>query len=176
MAHPRTTIRQCSGSVRQQNKVLPMRSMNWDGSIRKEGAHGVSQDYGQAAQWFRKAADGREYPQCTEGAQRATLRRGGIGAALFAWSRYTECAVGWARYELGVLYEQGQGVPRSKVVAHALYSLGANSAGSYSCSDNERKLKNSMTAQEIKASEALSDKIRNDGFKVLDDYLAASAR
>ena len=92
------------------------------------GGVGVSQNYGQAKEWFEKAAK-----QGHVGAQvdLGTLYLQGAGApqsvqmALFWFSRAAEQGDGLACAKLGWMYAEGQGVLQDSVQAHMWYSLAA---------------------------------------------------
>ena len=97
------------------------------GLLYSEG-RGLPQNYLEAKDWFRKAAD-----QGHAGAQvnLGTLYSLGQGApysdpmALFWFQRAAEQRNALAFAKLGMMYERGRGVPQSLIEAHMWYSLSA---------------------------------------------------
>ena len=91
-------------------------------------AQGVPQDYGQAKEWFEKAAkQGHAGAQVNLG----TLYLHGDGApqsaqmALFWFSRAAEQGDALAFAKLGLMYAQGRGVLQDFIQAHMWYNLAA---------------------------------------------------
>ena len=89
---------------------------------------GVPQDYGSAANWFRKAADqGAPLAQSMLG----SLYYNGDGvpqdyAAAASWNRKAgDQGDALAQANLGLLYARGQGVPQDDVQAHKWSNLAA---------------------------------------------------
>ena len=143
---------------------------------------GMPKDYGQAAQWFRKAAQ-QEYADGQYNLGVLYERGQGVPkdyAQAAQW--YRKAAQQGhivAQNNLGALYLNGRGVAQNKVAAYALYDLSASHDSSQDkiAFINRTLLSQKMTGQEIRAGEALRDQMNQPGnlLKALDEYLAASA-
>ena len=84
-----------------------------------------------------------------------------------------------AQLLLGNLYQLGQGVPRSAVVAYALYSVSARrDAKGNPALDHRATLARAMTPEDLEAARKLSDEMSQPGnfARALDQYLAQSMK
>ncbi|MDR2155451.1 MAG: sel1 repeat family protein [Burkholderiaceae bacterium] len=152
----------------------------WNLGILYHLGQGVPQDYGQAAQWFRKAAEqGNVQAQNSLGA----LYGKGQGVAqdygqAVRWFRKAaEQGNAQAQRNLGLHYAQGLGLSKNKVVAYALFNLSAarNSSSLDKARNNRSSLARSMTNQEVEAGQALTRQVISAGsLQPLDQYLAGS--
>jgi TPR repeat protein len=97
------------------------------GNMLEDGA-GVSQDYSQAAMWYRKAAE-QGYP--TGQLALGVMYQHGKGVPLddaqaaFWFRKAAEQGLSIASYRLGMMCEQGMGVPQDDVQATTWYRKGA---------------------------------------------------
>ena len=129
------------GSAAAQNEL---------GLLYRAGA-GVSQNYGQAKQWFEKAAkQGHAEAQVNLG----TLYLHGDGApqsaqmALFWFNRAAEQGDPPAFAKLGRMYENGHGVPKDVIQAHVWFNLAAATGDEYSA-ERRDSLATTMTPSQI---------------------------
>jgi TPR repeat protein len=129
------------GSASAQNEL---------GLLYRAGA-GVPQNYGQAKQWFEKAAkQGHAEAQVNLG----TLYLLGDGApqsaqmALFWFSRAAEQGDPPAFAKLGRMYEKGHGVPMDVIQAHMWFNLAATTGDEYS-TERRDTLATKMTPSQI---------------------------
>jgi hypothetical protein len=157
------------------------------GAIYAEGL-GVARDNIEAVRWYRKAAD-----------QGDAVAQGNLGAmylkGLGVPQDYIEAAKWFrlaaeqgdaqARFNLGLMFESGAGgLPKSNVIAYALYNLGAGtSSGSFnvntaetvsSKAEQERnRLTEKLEMSEIEAGQALTRELAQPGNfgKALEAYL-----
>ncbi|MCB1130488.1 MAG: SEL1-like repeat protein [Verrucomicrobiae bacterium] len=124
--------------------------------------HGVPQDYGEAARWYRKAAD--------QGHSTAQLALGDMYFEGHGFDRnLAEAAKWWRRsalqgdyggqYKLGVAHAYGVGVPVDKIEAYKWLNLSATS-GDEKSNENARRekarLEDEMTTQENREAQRLS--------------------
>ncbi|WP_455243941.1 tetratricopeptide repeat protein [Petrachloros mirabilis] len=129
------------GSASAQNEL---------GLLYMAGA-GVSQNYGQAKQWFEKAAkQGHAEAQVNLG----VLYLRGDGApqsaqmALFWFNRAAEQGDPPAFAKLGRMYEKGHGVPKDVIQAHMWFNLAASTGDEYSA-ERRDTLATQMTPSQI---------------------------
>ena len=127
------------------------------GQLYDEGT-GVSQDYGQAKEWFEKAAkQGHVGAQVNLG----TLYLQGEGAprsaqmALFWLSRAAEQGHALAFAKLGWMYAQGPGVVQDFIQAHKWYSLAAAN-GHEKSAEYRDALAKQMTSAQIAEAQTLA--------------------
>ena len=127
------------------------------GQLYDEGT-GVSQDYGQAKEWFEKAAkQGHVGAQVNLG----TLYLQGEGAprsaqmALFWLSRAAEQGHALAFAKLGWMYAQGRGVIQDFIQAHKWYSLAAAN-GHEKSAEYRDALAKQMTPDQIAEAQQLA--------------------
>lgn len=139
------------------------------------GEGGLPQDYKQAIRWYTKAAEqGNSYGQlklgdlyCLEGETQDYKQ---------AVQWYTKAANGniEAQIKLAAMYDNGQGVNRSRVVAYALhnYLASKNFASKEEYSDNRDKVAKNMNSQEIEAGQELTQQMLKQGnlIEALDNY------
>ncbi|MBI5673297.1 MAG: sel1 repeat family protein [Nitrospirae bacterium] len=121
---------------------------------------GLPQNYLEAKDWFKKAAD-----QGHAGAQvnLGTLYSLGQGApysdhmALFWFQKAAEQRNTLAFAKLGMMYERGRGVPQSLVEAHMWYSLSA-AYGEKRAAESRDTIATRMTRSQITESEERAKK------------------
>lgn len=119
---------------------------------------GVSQDYKEAASWYRKAAEQGNAP-----AQFYLGQMYDIGKSVpqdyreaASWYRKSaEQGETLAQLYLGFLYDHGQGVPVDMVQAYKWYSLAA-AAGNGIAPQSKKTAEARMTPKEIGEAEALA--------------------
>jgi len=129
-------------------------AQNQLGVLYSEG-RGVPQNYLEAKDWFKKAAD-----QGHAGAQvnLGTLYSLGQGAtfsdymALFWFQKAAEQRNPLAFAKLGMMYERGRGVPQSLVEAHMWYNLSV-AYGEKRSAEARNVLAARMTADQIAEAE-----------------------
>lgn len=149
---------------------------------------GVARDTIEAVRWYRKAADqGHALAQGNLGAM--YLRGLGVPQDFIEAAKWFRMAAeqgdAQARFNLGLMFESGAGgLPKSNVIAYALYNLGAGtSSGSFyvntaetvsSKAEQERnRLTEKLEMSEIEAGQALTRELAQPGNfgKALDAYL-----
>ena len=85
-----------------------------------------------------------------------------------------------AQYNLGVAYANGQGVPRLKSVAYALYTLSASMTPSNAtkATANREAIQAELTPAELEAGQALAREMAKPGNwgKALDDFVAQAEK
>jgi TPR repeat protein len=124
--------------------------------------HGVSQDYTQAVQWYRKAAE-----QGNAGGQSnlGMLYANGHGvpqddAQAAQWyRRAAEQGFVSAQFNLGVMYFNGQGVPQDYVEAHKWENLAAaraSSADQKRIAEGRDTVANKMTPAQVAEAQKLA--------------------
>lgn len=119
---------------------------------------GVTQDYSEAARWFRRAAD--------QGESRAQFSLGAFyDSGLGVTKDYAE-AVRWyrlaaeqgnprAQNNLGLMYELGNGVVKDYIQAHVWFTLAATQ-GMTAAVKNRTRLEKKMTLAQILEAQILA--------------------
>jgi hypothetical protein len=113
---------------------------------------GVTQDYAEAAKWYRLAAErGNAAAQFTLGSSYDE----GLGGVL---QDYTEAAKWFskaaeqgetrAQYRLGLMYELGNGVAQDDVIAYMWLNIGAAN-GNHLALESRRKIEKRMTREKV---------------------------
>ena len=97
------------------------------GQMYRQG-RGVTQDYAQAVEWYRKAAEqGYAKAQYNLGFMYSKGR--GVAqddAQALAWTRKAAAqGLAMAQFNLGIRYDQGRGVPKDDVQAYMWFNLAA---------------------------------------------------
>jgi hypothetical protein len=119
---------------------------------------GVQQDYREAANWYRKAAE-----------QGNPTAQNNLGVKYFngqgVQQDYKEAAMWYrkaaeqgnasAQSNLGLMYINGQGVPYDLVQAHKWLNL-ASGAGEQSAMEGKREIEASMTQKQIENAQSLA--------------------
>ena len=72
-----------------------------------------------------------------------------------------------AQYNLGVMYDNGEGVPENDIKAHVWYSM-AKTSGNESGKKNLRILKTEMTKDQIAQAQELATKCYESNYKDCD--------
>lgn len=134
-------------------------AQNQLGVLYSEG-RGVPQNYLEAKDWFKKAADqGHADAQVNLG----TLYSLGQGAtfsdqmALFWFHKAAEQRNALAFAKLGMMYERGRGVPQSLVDAHMWYNLSA-AYGEKRAAESRNAVATRMTGAQIAEAEERAKK------------------
>ena len=117
---------------------------------------GVTQDYGKAAEWFRKAAEegfapGQESVAWMYFTGTGVPRDFAIAAHWLNVAAHTSYPR--AQIDLGYLYEQGKGVPLDYVAAYTWYKT-AESGGEGRARERLKTLSRLMTEQQISQANA----------------------
>lgn len=142
---------------------------------------GVAKDLTEAIKWYRRSAD-----QGNPGAQLllGVLHESGTGVAedFTEAARWYRLASGGgdarAQLLLANLYNAGQGVPRNPVVAHALYTVSAQTLPMNNPALGHRvRLAQTMSADELEAATALAQEMGKprNFLKALDAFLKKPA-
>lgn len=147
------------GEVLKQAQAGDPNAQNEVGILYSEG-RGLPQNYLEAKDWFKKAAD-----QGHAGAQvnLGTLYSLGQGApysdhmALFWFQKAAEQRNALAFAKLGMMYERGRGVPQSLVDAHMWYSL-STAYGEKRAAESRDTVATKMTRSQITESEERAKK------------------
>ena len=118
---------------------------------------GVPQSYAEALKWYRKAAE--------QGYPRAQLDLGWMYQYDTSVLNYAE-AVKWyrkaagvfteAQHRLGLMYEDGLGVPQNYVLAYMWYNLSAGAEFLSYSPDSRNKLAARMTSAQIAEGQRMS--------------------
>ena len=136
-----------------------------------DNGQAVSQDYQEAAAWYRKAAEqGYARAQFNLG----VMYRHGQGVrqnaqeAVTWYRKAAQQGHAWAQANLGVMYEVGQGVPQDFVRAHMWYSLAATAASDEEqmiSITNRESVTSHMTAAQIVNAQEMARRCQDTKFK-----------
>jgi len=154
-------------SIGAEDKLKELRPLAANGDARAQyelgfmydRGLGVTQDFKEAASWYRKAAEQGNAP-----AQFYIGQMYDIGNAVpqdyreaASWYRKAaEQGEALAQLHLGFLYDHGQGVPVDRVQAYKWYSL-AVAAGNEIAPKSKKIIEARMSKNEIKKARVLTD-------------------
>jgi hypothetical protein len=146
--------------------------------MRYFNGQGVAQDYKEAVNWFRKAAEqGHAMAQFNLG----RMYYDGQGVAqdfkeAVNWYRKAaEQGHAMAQNNLGFMYANGRGVGQDSVVAYALYNIA--SANNNMARDNRSSLAEDMTPAQIDSAQALTRRMQAVGIaRALDTQQVLAPR
>lgn len=139
---------------------------------------GIPQDYHQAFKWFSKLLD-KEHPEAAQ-FYIGSLYYFGHGVpqdyreAVKMYTNASDNGLSSAMNNLGIMYENGEGVSQNNIIAYALYNL--SSAKDSSSENDALKYRNSilskMTNQEIEIGQSLTHNMQTNGIsKAIKQYL-----
>jgi TPR repeat protein len=125
-----------------------------------DNGYGVPQDYGQAKQWYEKAAaQGLTGPQYSLG--RLFYYGYGVpqdyGKARHWWEKAAAQGHASSQYNLGVLYDKGHGVPQDFVQAHMWFNL-SDANGERGGAVQRDALAKQMTPAQITEAQKMAQK------------------
>ncbi len=137
--------------------------------------HGVPQDYVEADNWYRLAAEqGNADAQTNLGSY---FRLGGHGVPqdykeAVRWYRLAaEQGDAGAQNNLGLMYESGHGVAQDDIHAQMWYELGSSSASSEDekkAARNRDNLAAKMTPAQIEQAREMASRCRQSNYKACD--------
>ncbi|MDD5215653.1 MAG: DnaJ domain-containing protein [Methylococcales bacterium] len=147
--------------------------------IMYEKGLGVPQNIVSSAQWYQDAStsqdDGSQYTDAAYIHAQSVPQN--FEAAIQWYQKAVNQGHAAAQYNLGVMYEKGQFVPKNSVVAYSLFNLSAaiDASTNNPAIELRNRLVNEMLVSQIEIGQNLTQKMmseKNNVTKIIDQFLA----